>query len=100
MQPQNADLRNLLLMLAPDKWNDKIRSVSAIAPPIRVDNDIQAKSGTLQLVDETQHSPDGKSPESKGGDNWLSKVKSRAETALKVSVEFVYTNAISLCVIT
>ena len=73
-------------MLAPDKWNDKIRSVSAIAPPARIDNDIQAKTGALQHVEEGNHSPDGKSPERNGGENWLSKVKNKAESALKVYI--------------
>mgnify|MGYP003385389741 CR=1 FL=1 len=87
-KPQSAELRNMLLMLAPEKWTERIRSMSVIPHHhTRQGGDEKAKSGAVRRLDEERgaSSPDEERGR-KGGGNWLSHVKARAESAMKVSV--------------
>jgi hypothetical protein len=84
MQPQNADIRNHLLMLAPEKWNEKLRSAAAITVT-RGEDLLAATSkpgGPTRL--EAVGSPSATTTDPKTGEHWLSKVRAKAESALKV----------------
>mgnify|MGYP003387555386 CR=1 FL=1 len=76
-------------MLAPEKWNTKIRSVSAIpsANAKMFDDDSPAKAGVASRIDDQPVNEDEEEAQTKQnstGETWLAKVKSRAEVAIKV----------------
>lgn len=76
-------------MLAPEKWTEKIRSMAAIPHPnYRTQQaEERARGGvSTRLEDSSGGGAGGDNEHRKGGGNWLSQVKSRAESAIKVSL--------------
>lgn len=97
LNPQSAELRNLLLILAPEKWTDKIRSLTAVphSHMHKSPEDTRGKSGTATRLDDDDGDGDGdagsamldatkKSPDKRTkNENWIARVKHKAENALK-----------------
>jgi hypothetical protein len=79
VQPQSADLKNLLLQVNPEKWTDRIRTVAPAPREQKDDDDLDdpkpnAKSRMMKRREESQKtSAEG---------NWFSKLASTAGEAV------------------
>lgn len=86
LQPQSADLKNLLLQVNPDKWTDRLRTVPTTAKPDTFDDEDKDKDrdgrATRQIV-ANKKKEEGTGPGNATG-NWLTKLTSTASEVIKV----------------
>jgi hypothetical protein len=72
VQPQNGDLRNLLLIIAPSKWNDSLRTAPPVASATVLNQDeedriLNANAGNKSRIKKKEERTGGTEEE----DEWL-----------------------------
>jgi hypothetical protein len=87
--PHSAELRNLLLTVAPDKWAEKMRTVSAAAPSSAASSSISSPPAS-KLVKVPDPSEDNTTADKETKDkdkdhsSWLNKMKTKASETITV----------------
>ena len=84
-QPQSAELKNLLLLVNPDKWQDRMRTVAASRDNVIVEDDLDHTDTRGAKKTNGGGGGGGGASANQKDQSWLARITASANEAIKVT---------------